>query len=106
MDQCDVEVFNKGRSLAALDASSGPAEAWVREVAVRSGQRVDWHYSGGIAHVLVLGDHAKALEIAKAMPPTDAVRVMRWYSTDDAGCYRAGVSPPPPDDVVGIVNIL
>lgn len=104
MDRCDDEVFKKGQSLAALDARSTDAEAWVREVAAKSGQRVDWHYSGGIAHVLVLGDHAKALEAAKAMPPTDAVRVMRWYSTGDAGCYRSGVSPAPPKAVKGIVN--
>lgn len=104
MDRCDPEVFSKGQSLAGLDAWTKDAEPWVQEVARRSGQRVDWHYSGGIAHVLVLGDHAKALETAKAMPPTDGVRVMRWYDREDAGCYRAGVSPAPPDDVVGIVN--
>lgn len=90
----------------ALDAGSKNAEAWVREVAAQSGQRVDWHYSGGIAHVLVLGDHARALHAAKAMPPTEGVRVMRWYAPDDAGCYRAGVSPAPPDDAVGIDNTL
>lgn len=104
MDKCDSEVFSKGQSLAALDGCSKDVEPWVQEVAKRSGQRVDWHYSGGIAHVLVLGDHAKALENAKAMPPTEKIRVMRWHSPDDAGCYRAGVSPTTHDDVVGIGN--
>jgi hypothetical protein len=106
MDKCDAEVFQKGVSLAALDARSVHAEPWVRAVAERSGQRVDWHYSGGIAHVLVLGDHAKVLEVAKAMPLTADVRVMRWFSPDDAGCYRAGVSDPPPADALAIVNIV
>lgn len=104
MDKCDAEVFSKGVSLAALDARSGPAEAWVHEVAQRSGQRVDWHYSDGVAHVLVLGDHAKALATAKAMEPHLDVRVMRWFEPADAGCYRAGVSAPLPDGVVGVSN--
>lgn len=103
MDKCDAEVFSKGQSLAALDARAKDAEPWVQEVAKQSGQRVDWHYSGGIAHVLVLGDHAKALEAAKAMPPTDGVRIMRWYDQEDTGCYRAGVTPLE-DDVIAVSN--
>lgn len=105
MGRCDDEVFKNGKSLAALDARSKAAEAWVREVAAKSGQRVDWHYSGGVAHVLVLGDHAKAMETVKAMPPTEGVRIMRWYATDDVGCYRSWVSPPLPDGAVGVVNL-
>lgn len=101
MDKCNAEVFKNGRSLAALDARSGPAQRWVETVAKRSGQQVDWHYSGGIAHVLVLGDHAQALEVAKAMPKTSAVRVMRWFEAEGSGLYREGVTEIP-DDVIAI----
>lgn len=103
MDKCDAEVFKNGRSLAALDARSGPAEQWVRAVAEHSGQRVDWHYSGGRAHVLVLGDHAKALGVAKAMPKTADVHVLRWFEEEEegVGLYRAGVTPIA-DDVIAV----
>jgi len=100
-----TEIFEKGQSLAALDARSAAAQAWVEGVAEKSGQRVDWHYSGGIAHVLVLGDHAKALTTAQGMVPDPDVRVLRWFSAEDAGCYRAGVTPLPEEviavDVIG-----
>lgn len=92
MDRCDSEVFKTGQSLA-LDARSAAAEPWVRQVALESGQRVDWHYSGGVAHVLVLGDHAGALEVAKRLAPKLDGTVLRWFGTEDAGCYRAGVTP-------------
>lgn len=101
MDKCDADVFKNGLSLAALDARSGPAQQWVDEVARTSGQRVDWHYSGGVAHVLVLGDHAKAMDAVRAMPPCDGVRVMRVFERHDAGCYRAGVTLMP-DNVVAV----
>jgi hypothetical protein len=101
MEKCDSEVFKKGQSLAAVDARSAAAQKWVEKVAEKSGQRVDWHYSGGVAHVLVLGDHAKALAVAQEMARDPDVRVMRWFSAEDAGCYRAGVTPIP-EDVVAV----
>lgn len=108
MDRCDQEVFDKGQSLAAIDGRSKDVNPWVEKVAQESGQRVDWHYSGGVAHVLVLGDHAKALETAKRLAPELVGRVMRWFGADDAGCYRAGVTPLPAEvvavDVIGAVT--
>lgn len=101
MEKCDAEVFKHGQSLVALNARSMPAEEWVQEVAKRSGQRVDWHYSGGVAHVLVLGDHAKALEAAQAMPPCDGVRVLRWFGPQDGGLYRSGVTNAPEGAIAG-----
>ncbi len=47
--ECDKKVFSKGFGIAALAARSQAAETWVKEVAKESGQRVDWHYSGGRA---------------------------------------------------------
>lgn len=94
-EPCDREVFEKGQSLCALDARSDPAEAWVQRVALLSAQRVDWHYSGGVAHVLVVGDHARALHAARSIAGELDGRVMRWYEADAAGLYRAGVSDVP-----------
>lgn len=58
---CDPDVFARGvpilvsNTIRAVDF-----EPWVRKVAGLSGQRVDWHYAGGRAIVLCLGDVAAA----------------------------------------------
>jgi hypothetical protein len=51
MEDCNAGVFAKGSSVAIVDACSHCAEVWAQSVAKESGQRVDWHYSGGIANV-------------------------------------------------------
>lgn len=56
---CDKEVFANGDLVAVLDACMYRAERFVQAVAKESGQRVDWHYFGGRARVLYLGDGAK-----------------------------------------------
>ena len=55
---CAPDIFANGESMAALDARSTPAERWVQAVAALAGAQLDWHYSGGVAHVLHLGDSA------------------------------------------------
>lgn len=100
---CDRDVFEKGASLCALDARSAPAETWVQRVALLSAQRVDWHYSGGVAHVLVLGDHARALHAAKSIAGELDGRVIRWYEEGAAGLYRAGVTEVP-EGAIGAVT--
>jgi hypothetical protein len=100
---CDDDVFKKGVSLLAIDGRSAHVEPWVQSVAERSGQRVDWHYSGGVAHVLVLGDHAKAMAAANELAPKLLGRIMRRYEPQDAGLYRAGVTEAP-EDAIGAVT--
>ena len=93
---CNQEVFSKGKSLLAADTSGCRAvgfEPWVQEVAKKSGQPVDWHYSGGVAHVLYLGDREKVIEAAKSIPCP--ANIMRWFEETDPGLYRKGVTPTP-----------
>jgi hypothetical protein len=59
MEPCNQNVFKNGHSIATLDACMHRAETFVQAVAKESGQPVDWHYSGGIANVLYLGDFDK-----------------------------------------------
>ena len=87
--KCDDEVFRNGVGLCVLDAGSAAAEEWVRKVAKASGQRVDWHYSGGRANVLVIGDHAAALASARELAPQLNGRVLR-FSEDQHALYREG----------------
>lgn len=54
---CDPEIFCNGDVVFRTDTiPSNAMEDWVREVARKSGQKVDWCYQGGIAFVLALGD--------------------------------------------------
>ena len=58
---CDAEVAESGTLLLTLYGWAKDIEPWVQKVAARSGQKVDWHYQGGVAHILVLGDPAAAI---------------------------------------------
>jgi hypothetical protein len=73
---CDREVFDKGEQVFLTDSiPSNAMERWVKAVAVLSGQRVDWHFGGGRARVLALGDLAAArTAIADLLPLHDRLR--------------------------------
>ena len=88
----------------------------MQSVAKESGQQVDWHYSGGIANVLYIGDHAKVLAAVKKLRPMlerstirsatdscrcdvhkpghDPGRVIQVYGPQAHGPYRAGDELP------------
>lgn len=59
---CDKDVYGHGHTILHC-ATAGPCafENWVKKVAQDSGQRVDWHYVGGLAAVLYIGDYHKVL---------------------------------------------
>lgn len=66
---CNDRVFKEGHSAVILDGCSHRVEEWVHAVAKESGQAVDWHYSGGRANVLYLGDFTKVqAAIEKLLP--------------------------------------
>ena len=73
---CDSEVFKNGESVFVTDTiPSNAMEGWVKKVAELSGQRVDWHFFGGRANVLALGDIDKVkAAIQKLMPEHDRLR--------------------------------
>lgn len=56
---CDAEIYEKGECVFVGHGPSNAVERWVKRIAELSGQRVDWHYVGGRAVVLVLGDTEK-----------------------------------------------
>lgn len=100
---CDPNIFRNGSPVFLLDARSAAAEAWVRALAQRTGVRIDWHYSGGIAQVLFLGtEEDRARIIEQRGPSNHEVRVMRIFDSGaGGGLYRAGVDTLP-DDVIGV----
>ena len=65
---CDPKIFEKGTTVAMLDAPSEHAEAWVQAVAAACGLPVDWHYAGGRAMVLALvADEAELERVREAI---------------------------------------
>lgn len=89
--KCDGDVFKDGSAVCVLNARSKAAEAWVQAVAQESGQRVDWHYSGGRANVLFIGDHAKVVAAVHKLAPSLDGTVLRIFEQDGAyGLHRLG----------------
>ena len=95
---CDSKIFKKGVSIVALDAGSEAAEAWVQSIAKESGVPVDWHYSGGIANVLYLGNSEARGKVNQAISKLEGSldgTIMTRFQEGDPGLYRNGVTEAP-----------
>jgi len=71
-ERCDQEIFEQGKPIAVLDARPDNAETWVQALSQRADARVDWHYLGGIANVLHLGDAESRERVIRTMEETRA----------------------------------
>jgi hypothetical protein len=57
LPKCNHDVYVNGDVVIVIgDGAAEDIEDWVKKVAERSGQQVDWHYVGGRAVVKALGD--------------------------------------------------
>jgi hypothetical protein len=95
---CDHEIFQKGKSVAAIDGSSNAVERWVKKVAATAKARVDWHYSGGVANILHLGSkksRERVIQVMHDLEPELQGTIMRFFEEGDSGLYRRGVTPVP-----------
>lgn len=95
---CEPDIFRQGKPIAFLDGRSHAVETWVQSVAATSGIRVDWHYSGGLAQVLYLGDDAdreRVLTAIHALAHTLDGTVKRVLLQDATGLHREGVTSAP-----------
>jgi hypothetical protein len=94
---CADAIFRDGTPILAAD--TGPVggnhifEAWVRVVAKTSGQPVDWHYSGGRAQVLALGDLDAVRSAARNINVPDGITILRWFGEGE-GLYRSRTVSP------------
>lgn len=88
---CDPEIFKKGEGICIFHAAAKIVEPWVKKVAAESGQRVDWHYSGGMVNMLFIGDYLKVREaIVRLQPELDAT----CYAHDGHGAVQFRILPP------------
>lgn len=73
---CDAEVYDQGTVVFMTHSiPSAAMEEWVKKIAAKSGQRVDWHFFGGRAVVQALGDlDAVEAALAELMPEHDRLQ--------------------------------
>lgn len=64
---CDPEIYKKGKNVCTIDGPSNAVERWVKIVAARSEAKLDWHYVGGRANVLHLGDAQSRQRVLNAI---------------------------------------
>ncbi len=72
---CDPEIYKSGEVVFVTNTiPSNAMEQWVRAVAKESGQPVDWHFVGGRAVVLALGNTLRVkVAIRTLLPEHDAL---------------------------------
>lgn len=100
--QCDLEIFENGKPVAALDARSADAEEWVQAVAKQAGAKVDWHFSGGVAQVLHLGDadsRARVMQVITELADQLNGSIMWLFEEGAQGLHRSNITPTPPNAI-------
>lgn len=96
LPRCDPKIFKKGKPVASLDARADDAEAWVKAIAKLAKAKVDWHYSGGRAQVLHLGNAESRVRVEKAvdeLAPYLRGTILQRFGEGETGLYRSGVTP-------------
>lgn len=100
-ERCDAMVFKHGFGICSFHERADATEIWVQTVAKASGERVDWHYSGGMVNVLYLGDYDRVRRAVRRFAP--ALRCyVRILDRNAHGLYRC--CDPVPEGVVAVVT--
>lgn len=95
---CNPDIFQHGTPIVAIDGRPEPVERWVQSIALDSDSLVDWHYSGGIASVLHLGDTESRERVDKSITKLSKEldgTIMKRYAINEQGPYRMGVDSKP-----------
>jgi hypothetical protein len=87
---CDPEIFKNGTGLCVVDGKPNAVERWVTSVAEKANARVGWHYSGGRANVLHLGDAESYQRALNAVDELKGELDGRIMSIGGPALYRAG----------------
>jgi hypothetical protein len=91
---CDPEIFKKGDGVCVVDGSSNAVERWVQKVAKKANAKVDWHYSGGRANVLHLGDAESRQRVLNAISELEGELKGTILSVGGPALYRNGGEDP------------
>ncbi len=87
---CNPDIFKNGEGVCILAGSSNAVERWVQSVAKKADAQVDWHYSGGRANVLHLGDAESRQRVLNAIEELKGNFEGQILSVDGPALYRAG----------------
>lgn len=92
---CDRDVYASGTLVMMTHTiGSQEMEKWVKKVAELSGQQVDWHWAGGRACVLALGDLTRVrAAIKEMMPEHDRLQTEAAMKYRLGKCFVAEVPP-------------
>jgi hypothetical protein len=91
---CNPDIFKNGSGVCVVDGASNAVERWVQAVAKKADAQVDWHYSGGRANVLHLGDEASRQRVLNAINELKGDLKGTILSVDGPTLYRAGDEVP------------
>lgn len=98
---CNDEIFKNGKGCCVLDGNSNNVELFVQKIAEISKQQVDWHYSGGRANVLYIGDYDIVINTIHSLLPEISNYDVRLLSIGGPALYRQGDYLP--DNVIAIL---
>ncbi len=88
---CNPDIFKNGQGVCVVDGRSNAVERWVQQVAKTANAQVDWHYSGGRANVLHLGDTESRQRVLQAINDLEGELDGTILSVDGPALYRNGV---------------
>lgn len=91
---CNPDIFKHGEGVCVVDGSSNAVERWVKAVAKKADAKVDWHYSGGRANVLHLGDDGSRQRVLNAISELRGTLKGTVLSVGGPALYRNGVEDP------------
>ena len=80
---CAPKLFKEGEHVYTTSGAAEDVEEWVKEVATKSGQKVDWHYYGGRVCVLAIGDINKVGTALETQPLDEYGGVPKYYKAKD-----------------------
>jgi len=92
---CDAEIFQKGEGLCIVNGSSNAVERWVQAITKKADARVDWHYSGGRANVLHLGNEASRERALAAVNELEGELDGTILQINGPALFRNGVDQAP-----------
>ena len=91
---CNPKIFKHGTGVCVVDGSSNAVERWVKAVAKKANAQVDWHYSGGRANVLHLGDDESRQRVLNAIHELAGKFKGDMLNIGGPTLYRNGVEDP------------
>ncbi len=97
---CNREIFKNGKGVCVVYGRSNAVERWVQLIAKEANAQVDWHYSGGRANVLHLGDDTSRQRVLNTINRLKDKLEGQILSMGGPALYRDG--EPVPNGTIAI----